>query len=144
MKKIITTLLLAFSTHAFSQCPEIKIVMFWETKEQLQEFQNLAKVLDSNLYKIEIAPVKAYQDTALEFTYYNINSKTTRVSPYVDSINTKMNEGSFVKYYCATTGMCMGTLWCTRYSIFAIEDGYRRSHNLRNDIIAYYEKKGKH
>lgn len=139
MKKIFTaTLFLALSLWGFSQCnTPIKIVMFWETENDKEHFQSLTKSVDTSKYTFKLARTKEYQDTAVEFQKRS-SFKLARVSPYDDIT---FRQGSFVKFYCNKTGMCLGTLWASRYSITFIEDGYERSLNLSNDIIAFYKKK---
>lgn len=139
MKKIFAaTLFLALSLRGFSQCnTPMKIVMFWETENDRENFQSLTKNVDTSKYTFKLARTKEYKDTAAEFQKRS-SFKLARVSPYDDIA---FRQGSFVKFYCNKTGMCLGTLWASRYSITFIEDGYERSLSLSNDITAFYEKK---
>lgn len=109
--------------------------MFWETENDKEHFQILSKDIDTSKYAFELAGTKVYQDTAIEFR--KRSSVLARVSPYDEAIR----QGSFVKFYCNKTGMCLGTLWASRYSIEAIEYGYEKSLDLSKEIIVYYEKK---
>ncbi len=140
MKNILLSIFCLLSLKAFSQAPEIKIVMFWETQSDLLQFQTIQRFIDTNLYKVEIASFKSYQDTALEYQVQT--ARNARVSPYQDSIKYEKNN-TCIKFYCNKSGMCLGTLWATYYSIKSIDDARKMSINLRNDIVAYYEKKSK-
>jgi len=136
MKKIYTTtLFLALSLRVFSQCTPIKIIMFWETENDKEHFQILTKDIDTSKYAFELARTKVYHDTAIEFR--KNSSVLARVSPYDEAFK----QGSFVKFYCTKTGMCLGTLYASRYSITSIEYGYEKSLSLSNEIIAHYKKK---
>jgi hypothetical protein len=141
MKNILLIIALLLSLDLFSQTsnPQIRVVFYWETNSDFQKFEELANSLDLNRYEVEITPAQLYRDTALE---YRVFSRKARVSPF-EKEDLRVDETSFIKFYCAKSGMSLGTLWCQNCYPFSIDQWYGTCIELRNEISKIKNEKEK-